>query len=143
MQAAKRPKKKYYTLQEANAALPLLRVILRDVTALAEKLRDRYERLARLQKLDGLDQAHAQEVQQLAEEFERDQQQMSEFEQELDRLGIELKDYDTGLIDFRHLRDGREVYLCWKLGEASVSHWHELDAGFKGRQSLNAEVLNG
>ena len=55
---------------------------------------------------------------------------------ELKNLGIELKDYDTGLIDFLCWMDGREVYLCWRLGESEVSHWHEIDAGFAGRQRL-------
>ena len=110
---------------------------------LAGDLRDRYERLNRLQQAKGLDKAHEEEVQQLLEEFERGQQKMHEFEVELEKLGIELKDYYTGLIDFRHLRDGKEVYLCWKLGEGEVAHWHELDAGFTGRQKLSDKVLNG
>ena len=145
MKAATRPKKKnhHYTVEEANATLPLLRVILRDITNLANELRGQYERLVRMQKTAGLDQAHAEEVQQLVEEFERGQQQMNEYEMELDKLGIELKDYYTGLIDFRHKRDGREVYLCWKLGEPDIAHWHELDAGFSGRQKLETPVLNG
>ena len=145
MNATKRPKKKrkYYTLEEANATLPLLRVILRDITTLAFDLRDRNERLTRLQQVKGLDRAHEEEVQQLLEEFERGQAKMHEYEQELEKLGIELKDYYTGLIDFRHLREDKEVYLCWKLGEAEVAHWHELDAGFTGRQKLSDKVLNG
>lgn len=123
--------------------LPLLRVILRDITNLAGDLRDRYERLVRLQKAQGLDKAHQEEVQQLAEEFERGQEKMHEYEQELEKLSVELKDYYTGLIDFRHLRDGKEVYLCWKLGEPEIGHWHELNAGFSGRQKLEENVLNG
>ncbi len=61
---------------------------------------------------------------------------MREYEQELRKLGVELKDYFTGLIDFPCWMDGREVYLCWQLGEPEVAHWHELDAGFAGRQKL-------
>lgn len=145
MNAATPPKKKrkYYSVAEANATLPLLRVILRDITALAADLRERYERLSGLQQTAGLDQAHEEEVQQLLTEFERGQMKMHEYELELDKLSIELKDYYTGLVDFRHLKDGKEVYLCWKLGEADVAHWHELDAGFTGRQKLASLVLNG
>src|SRR5713226_9102474 len=126
-------KKKHYTLAEASAMLPLLRSILRDVTTLANDLRDR-ERLVRLQKAEGLDRAHEEEVQQLVAEFERGQEKMREYELELDKLGVELKDYYTGLIDFRHMKDGKEVYLCWRLGEPEIAHWHELDAGVAGRQ---------
>ena len=77
-----------------------------------------------------------QGLSQVQAEFERDQQRMHEYEEELKNLGIELKDYDTGLIDFLCWMDGREVYLCWRLGESEVSHWHEIDAGFAGRQRL-------
>ena len=52
-------------------------------------------------------------------------------------MGIELKDTETGLVDFRSIREGREVYLCWKLGEEHVSFWHEIDDGFAGRQPLD------
>jgi hypothetical protein len=51
-------------------------------------------------------------------------------------MGCELKDVDMGLLDFRTLMDGREVYLCWKLGEEHVAYWHEMDTGFAGRQPL-------
>ena len=67
---------------------------------------------------------------------ERGQEQMNEYEQELTRLGIELKDYYTGLVDFRARVNGREVYLCWRQGEQEVGYWHELEAGFAGRQRL-------
>jgi hypothetical protein len=51
-------------------------------------------------------------------------------------LGVELKDPALGLIDFRSLREGRVVYLCWRLGEPTVAYWHDLDAGFASRQPL-------
>lgn len=58
--------------------------------------------------------------------------------EELGALGVEVKDPDQGLIDFRALRDGREVYLCWKLGEGPrIRWWHELDTGFGGRRPLD------
>lgn len=136
-------KRKLYTVDEANAMLPLLRVILRDITTLAAELRDQNERLINLQQPDGLDQAHREEVQQLEEEFERGQEKMREYVLELESLDVELKDYFTGLIDFRHLREGREVYLCWRLGEPEVAHWHELNTGFAGRKKIETNVLNG
>jgi hypothetical protein len=56
---------------------------------------------------------------------------------ELEALGIQLKDYERGLIDFPSLRDGRVVLLCWQLGEGDeVEWWHDVDAGFAGRQPL-------
>jgi hypothetical protein len=56
---------------------------------------------------------------------------------ELAQLGIVVRDIDRGLIDFPSLRDGREIYLCWELGEGPIEFWHELDAGFGGREPLD------
>ena len=56
---------------------------------------------------------------------------------EINSAGCQLKDLDTGLIDFPTVWEGREVFLCWKLGETEVGHWHEIDAGFASRQPLN------
>jgi len=55
---------------------------------------------------------------------------------QLSDLGVELKDIEQGLIDFLTEREGRIVYLCWKRGEPELQFWHELDAGFAGRQPL-------
>jgi hypothetical protein len=54
----------------------------------------------------------------------------------IQELGCELKDIDMGLVDFPALREGRVVYLCWRYGEDRLRYWHELDAGFAGRQPL-------
>jgi hypothetical protein len=56
---------------------------------------------------------------------------------ELTEAGIVVRDVDRGLIDFPSLRDGREVYLCWQLGEERVGWWHDLESGFGGRQPLD------
>jgi hypothetical protein len=52
-------------------------------------------------------------------------------------LGGELKDPERGMVDFRSERDGRVVYLCWLMNERRVMYWHELDAGYRGRQPLD------
>jgi hypothetical protein len=133
--------KKYFTVGEANRLLPLVRVIVRDIVELAQDLRERHERLTRLRPSErgALGEAYKDELHQVQEEFERDQDRMRGFEEELRNLGVELKDYHTGLIDFPCWKDNREVYLCWKHGESEVLYWHELDAGFSGRQKLKSE----
>jgi len=137
--------KKYFTVTEANAALPLVGVIVRDITELARDLRERHERLARVRPSErgSMGDAHREEVQLVQAEFERDQERMQEFEQELKNLGVELKDYYTGLIDFPCWMNNHEVYLCWRLGEPDVAHWHEIEAGFAGRQKLLVDATNG
>jgi hypothetical protein len=64
--------------------------------------------------------------------------------EDLDQLaewGIELKDLSTGLVDFPAMREGRIVYLCWRLGELQVAYWHDLETGFGGRQPLDENSL--
>src|SRR5437588_155788 len=137
--------KKYFTPAEANAMLPLLRSILRDVTELARDLQDRKERLSRVRgpQKAVLDEAHREELLQIEQEFEHGRDRMKPLLEELQQLGVELKDPYTGLIDFRSRLEGREVYLCWRLGEAEVAHWHELDAGVAGRQKLMVDAPKG
>jgi hypothetical protein len=136
-------RRKFFTAAEANATLPLVRVIVRDITELARSVRERHERLTRVQggPRATLGEAYQEEIQQMQTALERDQEKMLEFETELNGLGIELKDYSSGLIDFPSLRDGREVYLCWRLGEPEVAFWHELNAGFAGRQRIMEEAV--
>src|SRR5687767_8390616 len=121
MSSPKRPRrKKFFTLVEANTMLPLLRSILRDVIELAHSLRDRQERLIRLRQDNShsLGQSYNEELDQIQGQFEQQQEQMQQYEQELKDLGVELKDYLTGLIDFPAIMDNREIYLCWRMGEA-------------------------
>jgi len=63
----------------------------------------------------------------------------SEAVQEIEYLGVQVKDLRTGLVDFPYDRDGRIVYLCWKPDEDEIAWWHETDAGFAGRQPLTEE----
>jgi hypothetical protein len=139
--AVKKPvqTKKYFTPAEANAALPLVRAIVRDITELAHDLKERQERLARVNGggRRSIGAAYEEELQQVQAEVERDQERMQEYEAELKKLGVELKDYFTGLIDFPCRMKDRDVYLCWRLGEPEVGYWHELDAGFAGRKKLD------
>jgi hypothetical protein len=132
---------KFFTPAQANAALPYVRAIVQDITQLAQELRDRHERLTRLKvgRRGALQDAHQEELDQAEADFERGQERMQEFEQELRQIGVELKDPFTGLVDFPSIRDDRVVYLCWRLGEPEVAHWHELEAGFAGRQKLRPE----
>jgi hypothetical protein len=130
--------RKYFTVTQANAALPLVRAIVRDIMQLAQELRDREDRLSRVKPPERgvILEAHAEELQQAHGDFQRDQERLLEYVQELKNLGVELKDYFTGLVDFPGRMDGREVYLCWRYGEPEVAYWHEVEAGFAGRQEL-------
>ncbi len=145
--AKKRPpeaKKKLYTPTEANATLPLVRRIVEDISTLAHDLRERHQRLAQVNHpARGRNTAaHGEEVDRVREDLERDGERLREYVVELEKLGVELKDYFMGLVDFRSRLDGKEVYLCWKMGEPYVAHWHELNSGFAGRKQLAPDTSN-
>ena len=136
-------KKKYFTIDEANNALPLVRAIVTDIVAKYSEVSERKSRLdqireSRSTREHGAHDLYGEELVHVEQELEKEIAKLQEFIDELENLGIELKDISRGLIDFRSLMDGREVYLCWLLGEDEIGHWHELDAGFGGRQSLLA-----
>lgn len=136
-------KKKYYTIEEANGALPLVRAIVGDIVAKYTEISERKSRLDQIRQTQssggrGRHDLYREEFVQVEEELEKEIGRLQEYIEELEALGVELKDISRGLVDFRAMMDGREVYLCWQLGEEEVGHWHELDAGFAGRQSLLA-----
>ena len=135
--------RRYYTVEEANNALPLVKAIVADIVRQFREVRDRKERLDAIRKRPQRAETsvYAEEVAQIEEELEKDVRVLQGYVDELTKLGVELKDLDKGLCDFWGRMDGRDVYLCWMLGEDEVAHWHELEAGFAGRQSLMAESV--
>ena len=140
------PPPRYFTLEEANSLLPRVRSLL-------ERLRQDAA------KLEGLQQAlqegghslgkaprastngHGQNgagprfyaILHQADELLKAMQAALH---EIEDLGCVVKDVASGLVDFRTMREGRAVYLCWRLGEDVIRYWHELDAGFAGRRPL-------
>jgi len=130
--------RRLFTLDEANARLPLVRAIATDLSTLARDLVDRRQRLDSLlagRKISATD-VYGDELAEMYKSIERDARRLEEYVDELQDLGVEAKGAIEGLIDFPAMMEGRVVYLCWKLGESEVMHWHELDAGFGGRQPL-------
>lgn len=130
--------RKLFTIDEANATLPLVRVIVEDLARLSRDVLERRERLAAVpgnHERQGHD-PYSEELAQIQEELDRDTEELKSYVDELRSLGVEPKNGLEGIVDFPALMDGRIVYLCWKLGEPEVLHWHELDAGFIGRQPL-------
>lgn len=132
--------RKLFTIEQANAVLPLVRAIATDLAHLSREVIDRRERLTVL--LAGRERGprdlYGEELAHVEEELEKDSQRLQEYIEELRALGVEPKNGPEGLIDFPSVMDGRVVYLCWKLGEPEVMHWHDIDAGFAGRQPLTA-----
>jgi hypothetical protein len=132
--------KKFFTVEEANRALPLVRAIVSDIVeqfGIVNDLRQRLSALATRNRKRRADDPYSEEVAQHEADMEAEESKLNAYMEELTKLGVELKGHD-GLCDFPSLRDGREVCLCWRLGEPEVLYWHEIHAGFSGRQLLRA-----
>jgi hypothetical protein len=127
----------YFTREEAEALLPAVTLILRTIQDEREKMSIIEGELEVLQIQSMGNGHHLQErIQRLQRTITETVQSLRNAVEELEEVGCELKDPDTGLIDFLSLRDGREVCLCWRLGEDRIRFWHDLDTGFAGRQPL-------
>jgi hypothetical protein len=131
---------KIFTVEEANRTLPLVGRIVDDLVRDHARWEDKVREFelatvgASPDRPDAIADLLQIEAQRLARDIEG-------YIAELNDLGVICKGMDTGLVDFRGLLDGREVFFCWKLGEPSVQYWHELDAGFVGRQALHPLAL--
>ena len=135
-------KKKYFSVEEANRMLPLVRAIVSDIVRQFHVVNELKQRLAGVlseRRKPSNDPYYSEELAQSQAEMEVEEEKLAGYIDELTKLGVELKGPD-GLCDFYSIRDGREVYLCWRLGEPEVMHWHELNAGVAGRQPLTAHA---
>ena len=133
-------KRRYFTVEEANRALPLVKVIVGDIVRqyrVVVELKQRLSAVLNTRRRPATD-PYSEELAQTQAELETEEEKLGRYVDELTKLGVELKGED-GLCDFYSIMDGREVYLCWRLGEPQVMHWHELDAGVAGRKPLNPQ----
>lgn len=124
-----------FTVDDANRTLPLVRRIVsdavRDYWRWQEKVRE-YEEVAANRLVDQPNE-DADRLEREATDLARE---IDGYVAEIRDLGVEMKGFGTGLVDFPGEMDGKPVMLCWQLGEESVQYWHEEDAGFAGRQPL-------
>lgn len=136
--------RKLFTVQQANAMLPLVRAITIDLQQLAREIVERKQRLAMLQagRSATSPDIYSAELTQVEESLQNDMARLQDYMQELVDLGVEPKGAVEGLVDFPAVRQGRPIYLCWRLGEDSVQFWHDLESGFAGRQSIAEDSGN-
>jgi hypothetical protein len=137
---------RYFTLDEANRVLPRVRDLIErlqrlaaEVAALDRAFQNGGQPGAASPSAGGNGVHHngsGQDAYSALSRVEEARAEMGRLLEELESIGCEFKDVHTGLVDFRAMRDGRAVYLCWRLGEERIAYWHELDAGYAGRQPL-------
>jgi hypothetical protein len=126
-----------FTPDEANNALGQVRPLAERMVELRARLSELEDEQREVVRIvagngsgEGVGDARTPEFAKLAREFQ-------EVVDELTLIGVQLKDADTGLLDFPSIRAGEEVLLCWRVGEAAVDWYHGLDDGFAGRRRID------
>lgn len=137
---------KTFTLEEANALLPVMESLLaRAMSAkeTAEGLEREVQALRQRIFLSGGLTVNIAEVAQNRTAIEAEVQRAKEALGEIDAIGVQVKDLDTGLLDFPCRVEGELVLLCWRRGENRIEYWHTLESGFRGRQPVDERFGRG
>jgi len=131
---------KTFTLDEAQSLLPVLESLLKraiDGKRAAEEVETQLSDLGRRIYLSGGMRVNLSEVANRRAEMESHLERVRESIAEIDSIGVQVKDLDTGLLDFPFRLDEDIVLLCWRMGETAIEHWHTLESGFQGRQPVD------
>ena len=122
---------KLFTVEEANALLPKLQKLLDDLALHRDALREKAPHLESTLRAAGANGGSSGGSEYVVEAYN-----LYLAIERIRGLGVILKDLDMGLLDFPHEREGRVVFLCWHPPEERVEYWHEIEAGYAGRQPL-------
>jgi hypothetical protein len=131
---------KTFTLDEAQSLLPVLEALLRravEAKTTAEQLEVELQQLSQSIFFSGGMQVNTVQVGRKRAALRAAVQQAKDVVQEIDSIGVQVKDLDNGLLDFPCRLGEDVVLLCWKLGESKITYWHTMEAGFQGRQPLD------
>jgi hypothetical protein len=122
---------KHFTVEEANALLPELRELLLAVREARDHLTVEWENARPVLRAAGGNGGGVG-----ASKYTSELLRLGRLLHSIVDRGVVIKDIDRGLVDFPHLRDGEEVFLCWELAEDTVGFWHELEGGYAGRRPI-------
>lgn len=131
---------KTFTLDEAQSLLPLLESLLKrahESKRAAQEVETQLAELGRRIYLAGGMRVNVSEAGKMRTDMEGHLQRVRESIAEIDAIGVQVKDVDTGLLDFPCRVDDQVVLLCWRMGETAIEHWHTMEDGFKGRKPLD------
>jgi len=132
-----------FTLEEAQALLPVLESLLR--TAIANKksideVDAEFQALAHRVFLNGGTRVDVVSLARRKAERTKAEQRVRDALSEIDAIGVQVKDLSIGLLDFPCDLDGRTILLCWKIGEKAIAHWHGPEEGFAGRKPIDERI---
>lgn len=131
---------KTFTLEEAQSLLPLLESLLKralESRNAAQEVEKQLAELGRRIYLAGGMRVNVADAGKMRTEMDGHLQRVRESIAEIDAIGVQVKDLDSGLLDFPCRVDDQVVLLCWRMGEAAIEHWHTVEDGFKGRRPLD------
>jgi hypothetical protein len=131
---------KTFTLEEAQSLVPVLESLLKraiEAKAAAEAIEQDLQRLAQRVFLTGGMSVDVVAVSRQRTAMDALVQRAKDAVSEIDAIGVQVKDLETGLLDFPCRVDDEVVLLCWKMGEERITHWHTVEAGFRGRQPVD------
>src|SRR6266567_1947358 len=132
-----------FTLDEAQDLLPVLESLLRtsiDGKELMESVDAEFQAVAHKVFLNGGMSLNVIHLARRKAEREKAIQRVKDAMDEIDAIGVQVKDLDIGLLDFPCEVDGQTILLCWKLGEKSITHWHGVSEGFAGRKPVDEKI---
>ncbi len=138
--------RRYFTVSEVDRLVPRLERIFVHVLQLRAAMRGEEEKLERAglsltpEVLARTDETDSRQVRYSKAMFRGFYDALVERLAEVEQLGGEIKDVETGLVDFPARRRDQDILLCWKLGERQVGYWHTQEAGFRGRRPLDDQV---
>lgn len=137
---------RYFTRDEAQSLIPKLERTIREAVDLKQEFRsveaEIRELTNRIMMLGG-SQVNQNQFIDLRARREVAIRNLKDAVDRVHGFGCLVKDLDMGLVDFPTLFEGREVYLCWRLGESEIAFWHGIDEGFPGRKPIDDEFLAG
>ncbi|HET9087008.1 MAG TPA: DUF2203 domain-containing protein [Acidobacteriaceae bacterium] len=131
---------KTFSLDEAQTLLPVLQSLLKNAMEskeTAEAISEELQQLSQRIFMNGGTLVRISEVAKRRAQHDKAVQQVKDTLAEIDSIGVQVKDLDSGLLDFPYRLGEEIVLLCWRMGESEITHWHSLDSGFAGRQVLD------
>jgi hypothetical protein len=134
-----------FSLHEAQEMLPVLESLLRSAIRsrrVAEEIDNEAQELQARIFINGGTLVNVRKAARRKAEREKALQNAKDALDEISAIGVQVKDLDTGLLDFPCRVEGEVVLLCWKLGERSIAYWHGLTEGFAGRKPIDQRIAN-
>jgi len=131
---------KTFTLDEAQSLLPVVESLLKraiEGKRAAQEVEERIAGLSRRIYLSGGMRVDVAAVAKERAEMEGHLQRVRESIAEIESIGVQVKDMDSGLLDFPCKVEDEVVLLCWRMGESTIEHWHTMEDGFKGRKPVD------